>query len=407
MPKYLGKMKLLNWVWFTAATAILVFSTVAISQECTNTYHLWDILANSNGELEITEGGDRVLKVDRVAFNKCPTWDLDPTGSETGYTNGTGSQLTSISLDAPTANGQEDGTNGQCRINNSTAGSKESHWYPVQGLHVYTPGWQVQPENIKVSDVDMEGIDGDVQGSLRKAALVFGYIGDRLINATWTFPASSGLIQHAMKIEHKALTNPWSDPRVTFLDADKDTYGFGFTRADNTHVWLNGVMTTYEDSALTPSYLSCVAGANDDKCSAYFSFNEPIDGFYIMHALEWKSDAQGHSRISVGPMKLPCGCKCARIETVTRSITNPQTSTSISATTGQCTKKIITDDIFKCDNAGRYWCHRKNYDRWTITGPEDKNVGLWPCEKTQAEKVIFQHLFDTPKTPSPVPSPIA
>lgn len=395
-------------VTIAAVTALLC---LAQAQEDTcltkgyNEYPLYDIFAATTrgtaGVLEIDDGfGVRQLRVEHVEWNEC---DDDTATHETGSeTPSAGLGLTTISMKARGTDypsgavgiAQQIG-NGDCRINNSTTGGRTSHWWPIQGLRVSFPGWKVKPENILVSDVDMEG-HGEVFNNMRKAALVFGYggiDGNELFNATWSFPTGSGLIEHTNKIESDSLISPTGAPD---WNLKSNTRGFGFSRTPGLHAWFKGIQTTYETAPTLPDEpLRCTTGAADPKCGAYFSFSNPIDGFVVLISQEWKSLYQQNGLISVSPLRIACGCRCKTADEsgFERTVTLP-TSTS-----GMCERKMITDEQYVCDETGDGWCSRKEFDRYVITSNEVTN-GLYPCEKSTGVKVQFENVFASANYPA-------
>ncbi len=405
--------------------ALGIFSVIVPSNaDCLATgfdeYNLFDIV-DAGGTLQISDGfGDRTIKVETFAWNNCPTWASDPTGSQTGTgtNSGTGLTTVSLSLEPQYLSFGQDG-DGKCRINNSSTADPayQSHWFPMQGLKVTCPGWRCTVQDLRLYDIDMEGDLVNIDNNLRKGALVFGWRGNELKNATWSFPSDSILLQHLFKIEHRSLTLPTTADQSTYADVNQ--HGLGFTILNTEHRWFTGVMTTWGDNwdyvnmsptqahpwtsyrgndPVTP--VNCAYGSTDSRCSAIVNFDQPLDGFVILHALEWKSQTKRDSVISVGPLKIPCGCKCSRITpTVERSITRPY-----GVDTGECTKKMITDDQYVCDVAGNLWCSRKSYDRYTVSGPMNA-AGRYPCEKSSGIKATYIRPFDSPITPSPIPSP--
>lgn len=343
---------------FTAAA----FVSRVQAQVCYDEYKIYDIYGAPSQELAIADGyGVRSIKAELVNENNCPPFPSDPTGSETGGTGASG--LTTVSI-YPDNLSYGQLNNGDCRINNSSTGGETSHWWPLAGLKVTAPGWRFQPQEVMISDVDMEG-GSNPDDSLRKGALVFGFNGNNVVPARWTFPSGSKLIQHDMKVESDELNL------------------LGFTRANGDHSHLPGVMSMwrYEPFPL----LRCNKGAEDPACSAAFSFDEPIEGFYILHALEWKSLTQRDSLISVGNLKLECGCRCGNVSG-TRKVTLS------TATAGECTQKIATDDHMVCSDTGLAWCSRSTYDRYFVTGDVLPN-GNYPCSLASGQSASYVRTF--------------
>lgn len=237
-------------------------------------------------------------------------------------------------------------------------------------------GWRIMPKSIKVSDIDMEGPPTVVE-SLRKAALVWGFNGNDAVNASWDLSGSS-LITHPMKIESPALNS------------------LGFSRAAGMHEWLTGVMTTYGDRSPQVPLLRCNTGAEEAPCAATASFDVPVEGFYLMASMEWKSVHQAASLISVGDLQLKCGCRC-NTWTATKTITVP------TGVAGQCTRRESTGSSSSCSEYGLNWCERKEYSRWVVTGPE--NDGVYPCASLIGFGAKFVHAYGGPPEPTPSPSP--
>lgn len=330
-----------SFTFVTLALLGLAMFADAQSEQCMDTYNLYECLAAPGGELDIVDSwGPRKIKCEIVELNKCDDWTVNPTGLQTTTTGGSPSGLTTLSLWGIASYGQQNnGSNGDCRINNSTSGGKTSHWWPIRAIKVTALGWKIQPEHIRVSDVDMEG-GTTVDGSLRKAALVWGFDGQTTINATWDISGGQ-LIEHDMKIEGKYLN------QMGFL-ANYPTVYQGNSNT-NLHEWFKGVMTTYADRVpQVSSPLTCAQGADDPQCAAVASFSQPIEGFFVMVNYEWKSLAQAGSLISIGPLGLKCGCKCDQ-RSGTRTITVP---TNVA---GQCTQRTSSGTMSVCNPDGANW----------------------------------------------------
>lgn len=349
-----------------SAVMLAAFVSRVHTQECYDEYKIYDIVQNHGGTLNIDDGwGKRTIQVDIIEVHACARWPVDDTGTETGGPGASG--LTTISLTGEASHGQDDPSNGDCRINNSTKGGATSHWWPIQGLRISSTGWRFEPKDLIISDVDMEG-SSDPANALRKAALVFGYKNNVHVNASYEYPGGSKLFTHAMKVEDHTL----------------NAMGHLTTpRADDHFLWVDGTMTNWGNE--TVPLLRCNTGAQDPACATHVSFEEPIDGFFILHALEWKSLNQEHSLISVGNLKIPCGCRCERV-TETRKVTLP------ASTAGECTQKVTSDTHAVCKEEGAAWCTRKTFDRYTVSGPILPN-GNYPCDKSSGTSAAYERVF--------------
>lgn len=355
---------------FAPIAIVALLACFRLSQaQGVDSYKLYEILAFPNGTLEIDDGfGNRTLKAEIVELNDCGDWVLYPTGTETPVCNNEslGSGLTTLSMSGIPSDGRTDGSDGSCRINNSTTGGKASYWLPIRAIKVTALyGWKFQPSSIHVSDVDMEG-DTTVESSLRKAALVWGFSDGQLLNATWNLK-DSALIRHNMKIESSTLSS------------------LNLTQGPGMHAWLTGVMTTYGDRDSQPPYLRCNRGMAEPECAATASFDAPVDGFYVMANLEWKSTTQGNALISVGDLQMKKGCRCntgSRVRQVTVLTGNP----------GECTRRLSSGPSSRCAKWGRHWCERRRFTRWVVSGPLNTATGAYPCFDQPRKSAKFVHM---------------
>lgn len=350
------------------ALTIFVLSAVLCltSAQQYDSYKIYDIIAGG-GTMQL--GGDgfgsRTITAAVVDVHACDDWTPHPTGTQTDGTSG----LTTVSMFGPTAPGQTDYDpsgavyNGDCRINNSSAGGQTSHWWPIRSIKLTAPGWKIMP-SFSVTDIDMqcEGASDatDPDLCLRKGVIVFGFNGDTLVFPQWNLGGNT-LVTHDMKVETNAMV------------------GMGFTRASGSKDYIPGIMTTWGDRVPQVPVLSCAQGAEDLKCGGIVSFDTPVDGVIVAAAMEWKSTTLGGALVSIGDFKIPQGCRCSESDGV-----EPRRITEESATANECEVRTEAAKHYFCNPSGDAWCDRYTYTRWTITGPMDPATGRYPCTSNQA-----------------------
>lgn len=335
-----------------------------------DSYRIYEIFSSA-GTMEL--GGDgfgaRTITAEEVSFNGCADWAQWPTGTETGNRRGmeeSMSELTTLSLiSQPTG-----GLDKTCIIQNSTADGQQSVWSSMRGIKVTTPRWRFIPR-VTVTDVDMEG-DGAIDPNnadlyLRKSAIVVGFVGDKLVRPRWTLYTSQ-LFLHNMTLAANELGR------------------MGVQRPSGASESVPGLLSTWAGEAPRPPPLTCARNSGDMTCGGLASFGEPVDGFFVLVALERGSRTQAGALVSVGEVQVPEGCRCSRGKRRRRVFEETVDGSS------ECVTRHEAEGYYFCTPQGGAWCERFEYTRWTITGPRMPS-GAWPCTGTQAIGARF--LYET------------
>lgn len=318
-------------------TIVALSAVLLLCQAQFDSYKLYDIFSSGTYDLGSADGyGSRTLVAQDIGIHACNDWTSWPTGTQTAT-----SGLTTVSMFGPASYGQqENGSNGDCRINNSTAGGKESHWWPIRAIKVTSPNWKIMP-TFTVTDVDMQ-CDGasdpnDPLLCLRKAALVFGYNGANLVFPNWDL-AGNTMVLHDMRVESPAM-NGMGIPRTPIPGTD-------------VFDMIPGIMTTWGDRVPQVPVLSCNLGAEDLRCGGTVTFDTPVEGIIIAIAAEWKSETLSGALMSVGDFKIPEGCRCSESDGVDpRRITEEDP-----ANMGECTVRTEPATHYFCNPLGDSWC---------------------------------------------------
>ncbi len=318
----------------------------AVQAQCLDSYDIHEIFS-AGGTKTYSLHGDRSLTATEVSIQECPTYSTLPTGSEEG-----GKTIISY-YEALNPD------NGKCRVNNSTG---ENHWFTFQGIKVVANGWKIQPQDLELSDIDVEDpVGGDQNQALRKASIVFGFNGNTLVWPTYTIPTGSLLRTQQFWIKA---------PQMGLL---------GFPEV---HQYPYGVMW----GQLTPhvavaNLVDCTT--DQTQCRAIASFSEPVDGFFVLFAGELKSFVKMNAQMSVGPLQTTCGCRCdTSSPTDTRVVTRP-----VPGVSNQCTRSMITSSHLYCTDTGSKWCERGQRTKYVTTGSMLPG-GNYPCASASADYAV-------------------
>lgn len=333
--RFLSTILVACLAWANLPTTLANASGGGGGGACMDTYHLYQAYNHPEKKILISEHGNRTLTVTEVSTGSCPTWSNFPTGSEAA-------NCTVVSYDAGETASQ------RCQLSNTTG---TTEWGSFQGLMVRADGWRIQPTEFELSDIDIEA-GSDQKSALHKAALVLGFANGEPVAPRYTIPEGSLL----------------RTEQFWLREAEMDALGL-----PPDEMFPEGLMW----GRLAPDVdIATLVDCTEDQtmCRATVSFDEPIDGFVALFAGEHRSEFVAHAKMSLGPMKSPCGCRCERSpEGRTRMVTHP-----IADVPGECTHTESTSSHLYCVANGTRWCERGVRARHATIGSKLEN-GNYPC----------------------------